>query len=64
MTSTIPKCTSLIYKCNDGDRFIDKFDFRTAFAFCNIPMTSPYRMTGLNLYNIQKKCGLNALFYN
>ena len=64
MTSAIPNCTALINNYNYRNRFIDKFACQTIFAFLNVAMTSPYLMTGLNTYNIQNKCGLNALWYN
>lgn len=64
MKSVVPKCTALIDKCNEGDSFIDNFACQTAFTVCNIGLTSPYRMTGLNPYDIRKKCGLNPLCYD
>lgn len=57
MKSTVPKCVSLIEKCNAGDSFINNFACQSAFVVCNMGLTSPYQMTGLNPYDIRKPCG-------
>eukprot|EP00566_Odontella_aurita_P005453 CAMPEP_0113551558 /NCGR_PEP_ID=MMETSP0015_2-20120614/14589_1 /TAXON_ID=2838 /ORGANISM="Odontella" /LENGTH=614 /DNA_ID=CAMNT_0000452459 /DNA_START=133 /DNA_END=1977 /DNA_ORIENTATION=+ /assembly_acc=CAM_ASM_000160 len=64
MKAVVPKCTALIDQCNKGDSFVNTFACQTAFVVCNTGLTSPYRMTGLNPYDIRKKCGLNPLCYD
>jgi cathepsin A (carboxypeptidase C) len=56
MKAVVPKCETLIHKCNEGDTMIDNFACQTAFLVCNAGLTSPYQMTGLNPYDIRKKC--------
>lgn len=64
MTSAVPKCVSLIEKCNEGDSFINRFACQTAFVVCNTAETTPYQMTGLNPYDIRKKCEIAPLCYD
>jgi cathepsin A (carboxypeptidase C) len=64
MQQVIPKCTALIHKCNEGTSMIDSFACQTAFVVCNLGLTSPYQMTGLNPYDIRKACGANPLCYD
>jgi len=64
MQQVIPKCTALIHKCNSGDSMIDSFACQTAFVVCNMGLTSPYQMTGLNPYDIRKQCGNVPLCYD
>jgi len=64
MKEVIPKCTYLIHKCNGGDSMVNTFACQSAFAVCNMGLTSPYQMTGLNPYDIRKKCGSNPLCYD
>lgn len=64
MQQVIPKCTALIHKCNEGDSMIDSFACQTAFVVCNMGLTSPYQMTGLNPYDIRKPCGSRPLCYD
>lgn len=64
MKSVVPKCTKLIHQCNQGDSMIDNFACQTAFLVCNTGLTSPYQMTGLNPYDIRKKCDVRPLCYD
>jgi len=64
MTNEISKCVSLIEECNAGDSFINKFACQTAFIVCNTAETTPYQMTGLNPYDIRKKCEKVPLCYD
>jgi cathepsin A (carboxypeptidase C) len=64
MKAAIPACTSMIHKCNSGDSFVNNFACQSAFLYCNTAETSPYRMTGLNPYDIRKQCGDSPLCYD
>jgi|UPI000581A2AE cathepsin A (carboxypeptidase C) len=64
MQDAVPRCTSLIKRCNQGDSMIDNFACQTAFLICNAGLTSPYQMTGLNPYDIRKECGSHPLCYD
>lgn len=64
MKDAIPRCTSLIHKCNEGDGIIDEFACQTAFVLCNTALTTPYQATGLNPYDIRIKCAKPPLCYD
>jgi len=64
MKAIVPKCTSLIHQCNKGDGMVSKFACQTAFLVCNAGLTSPYQATGLNPYDIRKKCEVPPLCYD
>eukprot|EP00538_Stauroneis_constricta_P000579 CAMPEP_0119546514 /NCGR_PEP_ID=MMETSP1352-20130426/902_1 /TAXON_ID=265584 /ORGANISM="Stauroneis constricta, Strain CCMP1120" /LENGTH=553 /DNA_ID=CAMNT_0007591225 /DNA_START=176 /DNA_END=1837 /DNA_ORIENTATION=- len=64
MKSVVPKCTKLIETCNSGDNAIDEFACQSAFLVCNLGLTSPYQATGLNPYDIRKKCEKPPLCYD
>jgi cathepsin A (carboxypeptidase C) len=64
MKAAVPKCTALIHQCNQGDNTIDDFACQTAFVVCNVALTSPYQATGLNPYDISKKCAKPPLCYD
>lgn len=64
MTSAVPKCQALIEECNAGNSFVNKFACQTAFVLCNTSETTPYQMTGLNPYDIRKKCEVMPLCYD
>lgn len=64
MKDNVPKCVSLIEKCNAGDSIVNKFACQTAFILCNTAETTPYQMTGLNPYDIRKKCEKIPLCYD
>eukprot|EP00548_Thalassiothrix_antarctica_P004937 CAMPEP_0194130158 /NCGR_PEP_ID=MMETSP0152-20130528/1268_1 /TAXON_ID=1049557 /ORGANISM="Thalassiothrix antarctica, Strain L6-D1" /LENGTH=525 /DNA_ID=CAMNT_0038824585 /DNA_START=46 /DNA_END=1623 /DNA_ORIENTATION=+ len=64
MKAVVPKCTALIHQCNRGDGPISAFACQSAFLVCNAGLTSPYQMTGLNPYDIRKKCEKPPLCYD
>lgn len=64
MKAAVPKCVALIEQCNKGDSTIDSFACQTAFVVCNLALTSPYQATGLNPYDIRKKCEVPPLCYD
>ena len=64
MKSAIPTCEKLINKCNEGDGVINSFACQSAFIVCNTAETSPYQMSGLNPYDIRKKCESPPLCYD
>lgn len=64
MKTVVPKCQALIHQCNAGDSTLDAFACQTAFVVCNMGLTSPYQMTGLNPYDIRKKCEVPPLCYD
>lgn len=64
MKAVAPKCTELIQECNNGDSMINTFACQTAFVVCNMGLVSPYQMTGLNPYDIRKKCEVPPLCYD
>lgn len=64
MKKAEPMCTAGIKQCNKGEGMLNSFACQTAFIGCNTALTSPYRMTGLNPYDIRKPCGDNPLCYD
>jgi len=64
MKKAEPACTMGIHKCNSGESMLDSFACQTAFIGCNTALTTPYRATGLNPYDITKECGSNPLCYD
>jgi cathepsin A (carboxypeptidase C) len=64
MKSAEPACTAGIHECNGGEGMLNSFACQAAFLGCNAALTSPYRMTGLNPYDIRKPCGDNPLCYD
>ena len=64
MKSAEPLCTKGIVKCNEGTGFLDSFACQAAFLYCNTALTTPFRATGKNPYDIRKPCGLNPLCYD
>jgi cathepsin A (carboxypeptidase C) len=64
MKAAVDPCTTLIAKCNQGDSFFDDFACQSAFLVCNMGLTSPYQMTGLNPYDIRKECEYPPLCYD
>jgi len=64
MKEAVPTCTKLIHQCNQGDSTIDGFACQAAFVTCNMALTSPYQATGLNPYDIRKKCEVRPLCYD
>jgi len=64
MKAVVPKCAKLIHQCNAGDSALNNFACQTAFVVCNVGLTSPYQATGLNPYDIRKKCEYPPLCYD
>jgi len=64
MKSSEPMCTEGIAKCNSGDGMLNSFACQAAFLYCNTALTTPYRATGKNPYDITKDCGANPLCYD
>mmetsp|Transcript_25291 Transcript_25291/g.53297 ORF Transcript_25291/g.53297 Transcript_25291/m.53297 type:complete len:578 (+) Transcript_25291:125-1858(+) len=64
MKEAVGPCTKLIHQCNQGDNTIDSFACQAAFVTCNLGLTSPYQATGLNPYDIRKKCEVPPLCYD
>ncbi|KAL3777836.1 hypothetical protein ACHAW5_003030 [Stephanodiscus triporus] len=64
MKSSEPMCTKGIAQCNAGDGLFDSFACQAAFLYCNTALTTPFRATGLNPYDIRKPCGDNPLCYD
>ncbi|KAL3759807.1 hypothetical protein ACHAWU_007551 [Discostella pseudostelligera] len=64
MKSSEPMCTQGIRACNQGDGMLSSFACQAAFLYCNTALTTPYRATGLNPYDITKECGDNPLCYD
>ena len=59
MVDAWPTCQSLIADCQNNTGTC-----MSAFLVCNVATIIPYRMTGLNPYDITKECGPNPLCYN
>jgi cathepsin A (carboxypeptidase C) len=64
MKAAVPNCVELIHQCNKGDNALNSFACQTAFVVCNVALTSPYQATGLNPYDISKKCAKPPLCYD
>jgi cathepsin A (carboxypeptidase C) len=64
MKKAVPACTKLIHQCESGDNTLDNFACQAAFITCNMALTSPYQATGLNPYDIRKKCEVPPLCYD
>ena len=64
MKDNVPKCVSLIEECNAGDSFVNKFACQAAFVLCNTAETTPYQMTGMNPYDMRKKCEKVPMCYD
>jgi cathepsin A (carboxypeptidase C) len=64
MKKAEPLCTKGIKACNAGENTLSSFACQGAFAYCNTALTTPYRATGLNPYDITKECGDNPLCYD
>jgi cathepsin A (carboxypeptidase C) len=64
MKAVVPRCTKLIHQCNAGTSALNTFACQTAFVVCNMGLTSPYQATGLNPYDIRKKCEHPPLCYD
>jgi cathepsin A (carboxypeptidase C) len=61
MRQSWPRCKSLIEYCN---KYKNRFICFPAASYCNQQMIGPYQKTGLNPYDVRKKCGSNPLCYD
>ena len=60
MVESTPFCIDKIKMCNDkGGSYCN-----AAYSYCNAQLATPYYSTGLNPYDIRKKCGDNPLCYD
>jgi len=66
MTESAPKCAKLIKECNTKHRIhaVEAFECQAAVEVCNMSQMMPYRLEGLNPYDIRAKCGDSPLCYN
>ncbi|KAL7504889.1 hypothetical protein ACHAXN_002443 [Cyclotella atomus] len=64
MKSAEGLCVKGIQECNAGTNMMNSFACQASFIGCNTALTTPYRMTGLNPYDITKECGDNPLCYD
>ena len=64
MKSAVPSCIRLIEQCNAGDTLVNTLACQGAFIACNSAETTPYQLTGLNPYDIRKKCEHPPLCYD
>lgn len=64
MKKAVPACTKLVHQCESGENTLDNFACQAAFVTCNLALTSPYQATGLNPYDIRKKCEVPPLCYD
>eukprot|EP00956_Cyclotella_meneghiniana_P005539 scaffold7120_cov49-Cyclotella_meneghiniana.AAC.5 len=64
MKTAEPLCVKGIQECNNGDGMLNTFSCQAAFLGCNAALTTPFRLTGLNPYDITKECGDNPLCYD
>ncbi|KAI9711334.1 MAG: hypothetical protein M1820_002321 [Bogoriella megaspora] len=61
MENAYPRCAQLIESCyNSGS----VWSCVPASIYCNNAMIGPFQRTGLNVYDIRKKCGSNPLCYD
>lgn len=61
MKNAIPRCHQLTKSCQDSGSAWTCFP---ATIYCNNAFLGPYSRTGLNVYDIRKKCGSSALCYD
>lgn len=65
MKRAAPTCTKLIKSCDSAlTKIGTTFKCQMAFAYCNMALTMPFQMTGLNVYDIRKKCTIKPLCYD
>lgn len=64
LMKSVPACTSMIHKCNEGTSIIDQFSCESAYFACNVALTTPYQALGLNPYDIRLKCEVEPLCYD
>merc|ERR1719410_2268363 len=65
MQQATPHCIDSINRCTDATWSISKNLFcRLAVAYCNLSLVEPFSATGLNVYDIRKKCDNPPLCYD
>eukprot|EP01061_Rhynchopus_euleeides_P021696 TRINITY_DN353_c0_g1_i4.p1 TRINITY_DN353_c0_g1~~TRINITY_DN353_c0_g1_i4.p1 ORF type:complete len:466 (+),score=199.44 TRINITY_DN353_c0_g1_i4:46-1398(+) len=65
MRLAVPECLALIEKCNAGTPGVNTTEqCLTAVDFCNIALVEPYSLSGLNVYDMRKKCDKPPLCYD
>jgi len=61
MDNALPRCKALIENCYKSE---SAWSCVPATIYCNNAIVGPYQRTGMNPYNIRKKCGTSALCYD
>ncbi|KAK3725422.1 hypothetical protein LTR37_000392 [Vermiconidia calcicola] len=61
MDNALPRCQSLIENCYNSESV---FSCVPASIYCNNAIIGPYQRTGMNPYDVRKKCGDNPLCYD
>lgn len=65
MKKAEPTCTDMIHTCTSSTHKLKKyFQCQKAFNFCNMAFQTPYQLTGLNVYDMSKKCEVKPLCYD
>jgi len=68
MKNSIEGCTYLIHECNamqiKQPSYKENFYCQSAYRVCNSALTDPVTDTGVNLYDIRKKCEIPGLCYD
>jgi len=65
MKQAQPTCTSMINKCTSAtNKLTEYFKCQAAFNFCNMAVQTPYQLSGLNVYDMSKKCEVKPLCYD
>ncbi|PSK48664.1 Carboxypeptidase Y A [Elsinoe australis] len=61
MDNALPRCKSLIENCYKSESV---WSCVPASIYCNNGLIGPYQRTGMNPYDVRKKCGDNSLCYD
>merc|ERR1712054_333179 len=61
MDNALPRCQSLIQSCYNSESV---WSCVPASIYCNNAIIGPYQRTGMNPYDVRKKCGSNSLCYD
>ncbi|KAL1925785.1 uncharacterized protein VTP21DRAFT_668 [Calcarisporiella thermophila] len=61
MHRNYPTCARLIESCYSSE---SRWTCIPASSYCNQQLIMPFQSTGLNIYDIRRKCGDNALCYD
>jgi len=62
MEKATPACVEMINKCTSSQG--NKFFCQVAENFCSMSLVAPFTATGLNMYDIRKKCNKGELCYD